>query len=109
MSSGGNLPSRASDVRAHLRQRLHDALHRPARERFVADDAGLKESRSGEKARQHPDGRSGVAGIELHGGRLQAVEAAAVDGEFRAAAFDFDAERADAAERRMAIGAGRVV
>ena len=42
-------------------------------------------------------------------GGAQAVEALAVDDELGAGAFDFDAERAHAAERRVAIGAGGVV
>ena len=64
ISSGGNCSSRARDARAHFGQRLHDAPHGPARERFIAADARAKRLR-GEDAGEHADGGAGVAGVQI--------------------------------------------
>jgi len=96
------------DAGAHFGQRLHDALHGAAGERFIAKDAGV-EGLGRENAGKHANGGAGVAGVECGGGLAQAIEAFAVDDEPGAGPFDFDAEGAHAAERGMAIGAGGVV
>ena len=68
------------DVRAHPAQRLGDPLHRPARERLVADEleAALL---AGEDAREQAHERAGVAAVDRLVGRPQPAQADAVDAD----------------------------
>ena len=97
-----------ADGRAHFPQRLHDALHGPRGKRFVAENARGERLRR-QDPRQHADGGPGIARVQIAHGPAQSIQAAAVDDELRARARHFDAERAHAAERRVAVGAGRVI
>ena len=97
------------DARAHLRQRLHDAIHRPARQRFVAADAGHKRLR-GQNAGKHPNGRAGIARVQRGGGLAQSFQAAAVDMQTTPSlVLTRCAERPHAAQRGLAVGAARIV
>ncbi len=96
------------NLRAHLGQGLHDALHGPAAERFIAEDAAAK-GLGGEDAGEHADGGSGIAGVESGGGLPQALKAASVHDEFGAGAFDLDAQCPHTTQRGMAICAAGVV
>ena len=97
-----------ADAGAHLGERQHDALHRPARQRFIANQAARKWLRR-ENTGNHADGRAGIAGIEIAGRLPQAVQPAAMYDELGANTFHVDAQRPDAAQRRVAVGAGRIV
>ena len=97
-----------ANLRAHFGQRPHDALHRPAGERLVPEDAG-EEGLGGQDSAQHTDGGARIAGVEIGGGRAQSVESFALDPHFRAVNLHLDAERAHAAQRGVAIGARGVV
>jgi len=96
------------DASAHLRERLHHSLHRPAGERFVAENA-RGERLSRENSRQHADGRTGVPRVEIAGRRAQSVEPFAMDDELRARALHFDSQGAHAPEGRVAIRPGGIV
>ena len=85
---------RAPRSRAPIsRQRLHDALHGPARKRLVPRDPAAERLRRQDPG-EHADGGAGVAGIEVRRRRAQPVEPPAADRHLRPALLDLDAERA---------------
>ena len=101
-------PITGFDACAHFLQRLHDALHGPPGERFVAADPALEGLR-GQNAGEHTDGRAGIAGVQ-HAGRLtQSVETMAVNTGDSIPLLDFGAQRPHAGERGLAIRAGRII
>jgi hypothetical protein len=91
-------------ARAHLRERLADALHGAAAERDVAnegEDAGLRREQAGE----HAHGRAGVAAVE---GLVRGRELAGCAEDFDCIVFvrDLSAEGTDAGEGGSAVGSG---
>jgi hypothetical protein len=96
------------DAGAHLFERFDDAAHRSSREGFVAEDAA-GEGLRGQQSRHHANRRPRIAGVQIPVRLLPAIESAALYGDRGAFFRHFNSERADAAEGRMAIGAGRII
>ena len=96
---------------AHLRQRLADALHGAAAERFVAGEgkgSGRVGDLGGEEAGEHADGGAGVAAVE---GLARGAEVARGTGDFYGAAVarHLCTEGGDAGEGGCAVGSGREI
>ena len=96
------------DPRAHLLQRFNDAAHRPAGQRFITEDPA-EERLGGQQTGHHANGRTRVAGVQIAFRLLPATESAALNGDGSSLLFDFNSERADAAERRMAVRPGGII
>ncbi len=90
----GRRGRRSSRPGAHRAQRRGDALHRPPRQRFVADRATPRDCPTRQRAREQPHGGAGVAAVE----RLAAARQLPAPSSRR----DPDAHRAHAAARRSA-------
>jgi hypothetical protein len=86
------VPVRRLDPRAHGAQGLRDPLHRPPRERLVADELEAPVL-PGEDSRQEAHERSRVAAVERAGGLSQPAQARAADPHALAVDLDFRSER----------------
>ena len=95
---------RRLDPRAHAPQRLGDPLHRPRRERFVADEleAALL---AREDAGQEPHERARVQAVDGFVGRAKPAQADPVDRErVDVLLDDLGAERAHSPDRCLGVG-----
>ena len=101
-----------AESRAHLAQWLHHAAHRAAPQRRVTSEDGLKRVRR-QRTGQHPQRRTGVAGIELPRRRRETAQPAALDPDDPNAGFfaplHAHAERGQAVKRALAVAPGRIV
>ena len=93
---------------AHFAQRFHDALHRPPRQRFIANHFAEERLRCN-NARQHAHGRAGVAAIKLSQGGLELRSDAVDYNRAFVVPLDVAAKGTNTAESAGAVGARRVV
>ena len=95
------------EPRAHRVERHDDAAHRPALEGRVARHHGAK-GMGRDDPREQPHRRAGVAGVERRRGGGEPSEPASFDRHDAVPLIGVRAERAQARERRLTVGAGRV-
>ena len=90
------------DAGTHLCERVDDAAHRPAAERGVAGERGLKRL-GGEDSGEEAHGSAGVPGVEGAARGVEPAETHAVNFDGPVAGFDFYSEAAEAIQSAGAI------
>ena len=91
--------------RAHLRERVHHAAHRPAAQGSVALE-GRPEFLSCQNPGEQAHRRARISGVQRAARSAQSVEAEAGDADAVALNIDFHAELRETIERAAAIGRG---
>src|SRR5204863_4633854 len=104
----GRAPIIRRNVSAHHRERSNDSLHRPRKQRRVAEQS-RGEILAGKNSGQQAHGGAAVFTVERPRGCAQAVNTCAVNYYLAAGRLNLYPELSQTRERGPAIGTGRIV